>query len=375
MWSTVTIARGGWEKWMPMHGRGGRGGEGFSAGVGQGDSLMRQGSLKKHLEMYIYIGPPESSSTYVDQKDLYMRKGGGSTTKILGSARRASKDLKSPTEWLKRIRKTLLSIEMMICCTSGADKMYYDLSDLYWWPLEPEIPKVEMGKVTMELLQSCLKTRFLARKKFNVLAQHLQEVIEESLPKVVDDRVKELTKTQVPIYVDSSVRNYMSGHILHVHPTQANQASAQEQQYQLYMTMKDNPQLQHDDLPIWLALKFKFKGLHTSNTPCRTVAIRLRDQDDDHPKGENSAKRHKTFEHGTYVFGESLSGQVNESKPGPSTPGNQEQLDDFYFWTDSYAIDDDELPIEKVSQELMEEMSQTVDEAKLRKVVNEMLRQ
>ncbi|GJV07550.1 hypothetical protein Tco_1345206 [Tanacetum coccineum] len=46
-----------------------------------------------------------------------------------------------------------------------------------------------------------LKTRFLARKKFNVLAQYLQEDMEESLPNMVDDRVKELTKTQVPIYV------------------------------------------------------------------------------------------------------------------------------------------------------------------------------
>ncbi|GJU91274.1 hypothetical protein Tco_1303697 [Tanacetum coccineum] len=135
--------------------------------------------------------------------------------------------------------------------------------------------------------------------------------MEESLPNMVDDRVKELTKTQVLIYVaqgliierkqnqadvakmiadtiqqewenlwaditsqinnaitnhipsqvDSSVRNYMSGHILHVHPTQASQASIREHQYQLYFTMKDNPQLQNDDLPIWLALKIKFEGL------------------------------------------------------------------------------------------------------------------
>ncbi|GJZ75794.1 hypothetical protein Tco_0640259 [Tanacetum coccineum] len=84
--------------------------------------------------------------------------------------------------------------------------------------------------------------------------------------------------------------------------------------------------------------------------------------------GGNSAKRQKTSEHGTYVFGESSSGQVNEIEPGPSTSGNQEQLDDFDFWTDSYAIDDDELPTEKVSQELVEEMSQIVNEAKLRKV-------
>nr|GFA24417.1 hypothetical protein [Tanacetum cinerariifolium] len=34
---------------------------------------------------------------------------------------------------------------------------------------------------------------------------------------------------------------------------------------------------------------------------------------------------------------------------------------------DSYAIDDDEIPYEKVSQELVDEMSHTVDEAKLRK--------
>ncbi|GKE62233.1 hypothetical protein Tco_1512600, partial [Tanacetum coccineum] len=43
--------------------------------------------------------------------------------------------------------------------------------------------------------------------------------------------------------------------------------------------------------------------------------------------------------------------------------------------TNSYAIDDDKLLTKKLSQKLMEEMSQTVDEAKLRKVVNEMLRQ
>ncbi|GJV77866.1 hypothetical protein Tco_0556329 [Tanacetum coccineum] len=41
----------------------------------------------------------------------------------------------------------------------------------------------------------------MPRKKFNVLAQHLQEIMEESLPTMVDDRVMELTKTQVPVYV------------------------------------------------------------------------------------------------------------------------------------------------------------------------------
>nr|GFB04751.1 hypothetical protein [Tanacetum cinerariifolium] len=44
--------------------------------------------------------------------------------------------------------------------------------------------------------------------------------------------------------------------------------------------------------------------------------------------------------------------------------------------TNSYATDDDDvLSNEKVPQELMDDMSQTVDEAKLCKVINEMLRQ
>ncbi|GJV19526.1 retrovirus-related pol polyprotein from transposon TNT 1-94 [Tanacetum coccineum] len=146
-----------------------------------------------------------------------------------------------------------------------------------------------------------LKTRFMPRKKFNVLAQNLQEIMEESLLIMVDDRVKELTKTQVPVYVAQGL-------------------------------IMERQQSQAD--------------------------------------GENSAKRQKTFEHGTFVFGESSSGQDFESEPGPSTLGNQEQLDDFDFWTDSFTTDNDENSNEKVSQELMDEFSHTVDEAK-----DEMLRQ
>nr|GEX77743.1 hypothetical protein [Tanacetum cinerariifolium] len=66
--------------------------------------------------------------------------------------------------------------------------------------------------------------------------------------------------------------------------------------------------------------------------------------DDAPPEGENSVKMQKTFEHGTFEFEESPS-------------------------------DDDEIPTEKVSQELVDEMSHTVDAAKLHKVVDEMLRQ
>ncbi|GJV34666.1 hypothetical protein Tco_1395066 [Tanacetum coccineum] len=106
-----------------------------------------------------------------------------------------------------------------------------------------------------------LTTRILPRRKFNELARYLQDIMMGSLPKMVD----------------SSVRSYMSRHVLHVHPTQATPTTAQEQQHQLYLTMKDNPQLQQDDLSIWLALMYKFKRFHMATTPCRPSTVRPRD--------------------------------------------------------------------------------------------------
>nr|GEZ24929.1 hypothetical protein [Tanacetum cinerariifolium] len=83
--------------------------------------------------------------------------------------------------------------------------------------------------------------------------------------------------------------------------------------------MRDNSQLQQDDLPIWLALKYKFERLHVVTTSCSPSAVRLRDQDDPHDdahlEGEDSAKRQKTSEHETFVFEESSSGQYFKSKP------------------------------------------------------------
>ncbi|GJS98823.1 hypothetical protein Tco_0819993 [Tanacetum coccineum] len=156
-------------------------------------------------------------------------------------------------------------------------------------------------------------------------------------------------------------------------------SSVPDQQYQLYLAMKADPQLQQQDIAIWLALQMKFERNTVLQTACRTPAVRPRDQDDPHddahPEGENSAKRQKTSEYEAYVSGESSSGQVFQEEQAPSTLGNQEQDDDFDFWTDSYASDDDEIPTKQVSQDIMEEVSLTIDEAKLRKMADEMLRQ
>ncbi|GJT37468.1 hypothetical protein Tco_0937333 [Tanacetum coccineum] len=275
-------------------------------------------------------------------------------------------------------------------------------------PIRSPRTHTNLGRYTY--LFGHLKERFLSRKSFDTLADHLQEVMVESLPTMVDTHIKEQVKKQVPeqvrdqvpVYVaeglimerqktkeemermiakailqergniqaeissqiqkaidhhipsqvDASVRSYMSGHILHVHPAQSQTLSVPEQQYQLYLSMKNDPQ---------------------------PSAVRPRDRDNPHddayPEGENIPKRQKTSEYEAYVSRESSFGQVNEEERGPSTSGNQEQVDDYDFWTDSYASDDDEIPMKQVSQDIMEEVSLTIDEAKFKKMADEMLRQ
>nr|GEX53622.1 hypothetical protein [Tanacetum cinerariifolium] len=190
-----------------------------------------------------------------------------------------------------------------------------------------------------------LRARFMPRKSFATLVDHLQEVMVDSLPTMVEKHVKKQVQKQVskqvrdqvprgnihaqislqiqkaianeiPSQVDASVRSYMSGHILHVHPAQSQTASVLERQYQLYLSMKDDPQLQQQDIEIWLALQMKFRILQVPQTTFRTSAVRPKDQDDPyddaHPEGENSAKWQKTSEYEAYVSGESSSGHDNE---------------------------------------------------------------
>ncbi|GJU40836.1 hypothetical protein Tco_1193793 [Tanacetum coccineum] len=182
----------------------------------------------------------------------------------------------------------------------------------------------------------------MPKRMFDKLASHLQDVMFEALPKMVDDHIKEQVTRQVleqlkrenlRAEISSQIQNAIANHI----PSQVDAS--------------------------------------VPDTSCRPSAISPRDQDDPHddahPEGENSAKRQKTYEYEAYVSRESSSGQVNKSNQGPSSLGNQELVDDYDFWIDSYASDDDEIPIKQVSQELMDEFMQSVDEAKLRKVADE----
>ncbi|GKE61994.1 putative reverse transcriptase domain-containing protein [Tanacetum coccineum] len=105
-------------------------------------------------------------------------------TKILEAQAEASKDLKSPAEWLRGLEKhferrddggiyffdriwipSVGGVRKLIMDEAhasrysihpGVDKMYHDLRDLYWWPGmkrdQPEIPEWKWEKITMDLV-------------------------------------------------------------------------------------------------------------------------------------------------------------------------------------------------------------------------------
>ncbi|GKD64772.1 hypothetical protein Tco_1306880 [Tanacetum coccineum] len=171
-----------------------------------------------------------------------------------------------------------------------------------------------------------LKTASMPRKSFHELANYLQEFMQDSLPSMVDSQVKEVTKTTVLVYV-------AEGLIL----------ERQKMQAKVAQMVADAIQSERENI------RAEFTS-QINNAITNQIPSQDNHHDDAHPEGENSAKRQKISEHGTYVFRESSSSQANRSEPGPSTSGNQEQLDDFDFWMDKYATDDDELPAEKVSQ-------------------------
>ncbi|GKB03233.1 hypothetical protein Tco_0831322 [Tanacetum coccineum] len=143
-----------------------------------------------------------------------------------------------------------------------------------------------------------LKARFLSRKSFDTLADHLQEVMIESSPTMVDTHIKEQVKKQVPEQVRDQVLVYVAEGLI--------------------------------------------------------------------------LERQKTKEEMEQIIAKAIlqeaelsSGQVNENEQDPSTSGNQEQEDHYDFWNESYASDDDEIPTKQM----------TINEAKLKKMVDEMLRQ
>ncbi|GJV32217.1 hypothetical protein Tco_1392617 [Tanacetum coccineum] len=150
-----------------------------------------------------------------------------------------------------------------------------------------ELERREKGKNVKE---------FVPKKSFDTLADHLQEVMHEVLPIMVDKHIKEQVEKQVPKQVRTQVLVYVAEGLI--------------------MERQKNK----DEMDKMIA-KAILQELQQQTTSAQELQYQLipvvcpRDQDDPHddahPEGENSAKRQKTSKH---VFGELSSEQANEKE-------------------------------------------------------------
>ncbi|GJT89798.1 hypothetical protein Tco_1078643 [Tanacetum coccineum] len=124
-----------------------------------------------------------------------------------------------------------------------------------------------------------LRARFMPRKSFDILADNLHDVMVETLPTMVDKHIKEQVMEQERGNIQAQILTQIENAIANVIPSQVD---ASIKQYQLYLAMKVDPQLQQQDIAIWLALQMKFERNTVPQTACRTPVVRQRDQDDPH---------------------------------------------------------------------------------------------
>ncbi|GKB98028.1 hypothetical protein Tco_0984165 [Tanacetum coccineum] len=175
----------------------------------------------------------------------------------------------------------------------------------------------------------------------------------KSLPTMVDTHIKEQVKKQVPEQVRDQVPVYVTERLI-----MERQKTKEEMERMIAKAILQERGNIHAKSQIQKAIDHHIPSQVDALVPqttCRPSAVLPRDHDDPHddahPEGENNAKQQKTSEYEAY------------------------QVDDYDFWTDSYASDDDEISMKQVSQDIKEEVSLTIDEAKLKKMADEMLRQ
>ncbi|GJQ93718.1 hypothetical protein Tco_0004857 [Tanacetum coccineum] len=140
-----------------------------------------------------------------------------------------------------------------------------------------------------------MKKSFMPRKDMDAIGKIVEETLkkQERTRATFSSQVSNDVATKIPPQFDAFLMNYMNNHILHVHPTESASSFIPDLQQQLYLKMKDDGQACNADLPIWLALKYKFEKHATNAAPCRVDTFYSRDHEDHHdddarPEGEST---------------------------------------------------------------------------------------
>ncbi|GJR78180.1 hypothetical protein Tco_0148965 [Tanacetum coccineum] len=148
-----------------------------------------------------------------------------------------------------------------------------------------------------------LKAWYLSRKSFDTLVDHLQEVMVESLPTMIDTHIKEQVKKKVPEQVRDQAPVYVAeGLILE------RQKTKEEMERMIAKAILQERGNIHAEI------SSQVQKAIDNHIPSQVDASDD-PHDDVHPEGENHAKRQKTFEYEAYVSGESSSGQKGSSGP------------------------------------------------------------
>ncbi|GJY70370.1 hypothetical protein Tco_0474073 [Tanacetum coccineum] len=197
---------------------------------------------------------------------------------------------------------------------------------------DKESPEVEIAK---EMEVSC-----------SMFSKEMREGRKGKIVEVIDDYSSctsssfrfILTKSSIKTNIDMKFSNVipflsrcirlpeviMSGNILHVHLAQSQTSSVSEQQYQLYLSMKADPQLQQQDIAIWLALQIKFE---------RNTVL------------QNACKAAETSEYEALMcLGESSSGhgkKISRGIQAPSTLGEIAEQKRILIFGLTLCLDDD----------------------------------
>ncbi|GKE44172.1 hypothetical protein Tco_1471456 [Tanacetum coccineum] len=156
------------------------------------------------------------------------------------------------------------------------------------------MPRKDMdaiGKIVEETLKVVV-SKMVDKTTYDKRKKNLSMVVKEAI-KLEREKTKADIAEMVANAFDAFLTNYMNNHILHVHPTESASSFIPDLQQQLYLKMKDDGQACNADLPIWLALKYKFEKHATNVAPCRVDTFRSRDHKDRHdddarPEGESS---------------------------------------------------------------------------------------
>ncbi|GJT69424.1 hypothetical protein Tco_1028710 [Tanacetum coccineum] len=186
------------------------------------------------------------------------------------------------------------------------------------------VKKEVHAKTTKEETERLISKAILQKR--GRMQAHISSQIQNEIDNAIPSRSMMQSVRSLYVVSYSSSGGWSRGRGWGGDTAQVQSSSVPEQQHQIYLAMKADPLLQQQDIAIWLALQMKFEKTEE----------------------ENSSKRQKTSEYEAYVSRESSSGQANVEEPGPST---------------------------SVTQDIMEEISLTIDDAKLKKMADEMLRQ